>query len=128
MNLILALLRSFDLRCPHCHSGAVMKNWVEARRECPDCGYEYLKESGDFWGGIVFSYTYAALTALIAAAILIGLDLLSVSERVYVSVFTGAAAIFLFHPFTRANWIALMYATRGHYAEYRPKGKGRRKR
>lgn len=128
MKLILALLYSMNLRCPHCRRGPVMKNWLEAHRACPRCGYEYLKESGDFWGGIVFSYTYAALAALAVGAVLIGFDLLTISQRVYASVLTGAAAILVLHPFTRANWIALMYVTRGHYEEYRPRPRRQRKR
>lgn len=98
-----------------------MKNWFEVNPACPVCGYEFQKESGDFWGGMVFSYTYAAVAGLAAAGVLIALDALTWSQRVYVAVAFGVASILLLHPITRANWVALMYQTRGQYEEYRPK-------
>lgn len=121
MNFLIGMIRSLSLRCPHCRQGRLMKNWFVVNPACSACGYEFQKETGDFWGGMVFSYTYAGLAALLVAAFLIAFDLLTVGQRVYASVTGGAVAIFLLHPFTRANWIAVMYLTRGHYEEYQPR-------
>lgn len=121
IRIILGILRSLDMRCPNCHQGQLMKNWFEVNPACPVCSYEFQKESGDFWGGMVFSYTYAAVAGLAAAGVLIALDALTWSQRVYVAVAFGVASILLLHPITRANWVALMFQTRGQYEEYRPK-------
>ncbi len=121
MRFLIGILRSLSLRCPNCHEGRLMKNWFVVNTACSVCGYEYQKESGDFWGGMVFSYTYAGIVAMAVAGAMIGLDLLTWGQRVYAGVIGGAISIVLFHPFTRANWIAIMFLTRGQYEDYRPR-------
>jgi uncharacterized protein (DUF983 family) len=123
MDFILKMLRSLNLRCPNCQQGRILRNWIEVNRACSSCGYVFMQETGDFWGGMVFSYTYAGFTALAVAGVLIALDLFSIGARVYAAVLAGAASILLLHPITRANWVTLMFLTRGHYEEYRPPAK-----
>jgi uncharacterized protein (DUF983 family) len=120
MKFILAILRSLRLRCPNCHQGRLMKNWFVIHESCGVCGYEFLKETGDFWGGMVFSYTYAGFVALVTTGILVLADALTWGNRVYVAVICGVVAIVVLHPFTRANWVTVMFLTRGHYEDYRP--------
>jgi len=119
MKFILAILRSLNLRCPNCREGRLMKNWFVVNESCSVCGYEFLKETGDFWGGMVFSYTYAGFVALITTGILVAANALSWSNRVYVAVIFGVASIVALHPFTRANWVTVMFLTRGHYDDYK---------
>lgn len=121
MNFVIGILRSLRLRCPNCQQGRLMKNWFVVNTACSACGYEFQKESGDFWGSMVFSYTYAGFVAFLVSGFLITFDLLTIGQRVYAAVIGGALAIFLLHPFTRANWIAVMFLTRGHYEEYQPR-------
>ena len=120
MSVILGVLRSFGLRCPNCHEGHVMKNWFVVNPACPKCGLTFLKDSGDFWGGMVFSYTYAGFVAMVIVGIMVATNLGDWSTRVYTGVICGAASIFLLHPITRANWVAVLFLTRGQEEEYRP--------
>lgn len=119
MHVIIAILRSLGLRCPHCHQGRLMKNWFVVNESCSVCGYEFLKETGDFWGGMIFSYTYAGFVAMVTAGILVAFDALSWSNRVYVAMICGVISIVVLHPFTRANWVTVMFITRGHYDDYK---------
>lgn len=119
MRFLIGLLRSITLRCPHCHKGRLLKNWFVVNEKCSECGYVYLKEPGDFWGGMVFSYTYAGVSALAAAAFTIEMGWLTWGQRVYVAAIAGALGVVLFHPYSRAHWITIMYLTRGQYEDYR---------
>ena len=121
MKTVIALLRSLLLRCPNCHEGRQMKNWFVQNEKCAKCGYEFLKETGDFWGGMVFSYSYAGFVAMLVVGILVAFDVLTWSNRVYVGTICGVLSIIALHPFTRSNWVTVMFITRGHYDDYRPK-------
>jgi uncharacterized protein (DUF983 family) len=120
LRFVLGLLRSFGLRCPHCHVGKVMRHWFAINPKCSNCGYVFQAEPGDFWGGIVFAYTYAGVLAFGLAAILIHFELGSVEARVYVCALFIVVAVLAVHPWTRSNWITVMYLTRGQEKEYRP--------
>ncbi|HUJ74661.1 MAG TPA: DUF983 domain-containing protein [bacterium] len=117
------LIRSLSLRCPHCHQGKVMRNWLVVNPACPVCGYVFMKEQGDFWGGMIFSYTYAAVLSLALAGVLMAFHWLEIAQRVYLIAFAAVGFIILLHPVTRSNWITVMYLTRGDYPEYAPPAK-----
>jgi uncharacterized protein (DUF983 family) len=106
ISFLYAILRSLGLRCPHCHRGRLMKNWFVVNETCGVCGYAFLKETGDFWGGMVFSYTYAGLVAMIVAGVLVAFEALSWSQRVYVAMACGV--------------LSIVVLTRGQYEDYRP--------
>ena len=122
LHVIVEILRSFSLRCPHCHRGKVMRNWFAVNPECAHCSYVFQAEQGDFWGGMIFAYTYSGVLAFGFAAVLIAFNLLSVEMRVYATALVIAALVVLLNPFTRSNWVTVMYLTRGRDNEYLPKG------
>jgi uncharacterized protein (DUF983 family) len=122
VHVIVEMLRSFALRCPHCHRGKVMRNWFALNQKCPACSYVFMAEQGDFWGGMVFAYTYSGALAFGLAAVLILNNLLSLEMRVYVTALFAASMVLVLHPFTRCNWITVLYLTRSREAEYRPSG------
>jgi uncharacterized protein (DUF983 family) len=120
LHVIVALLRSFGLRCPHCHRGKVMRNWFAVHSRCSECDYVFQAEQGDFWGGMIFAYTYAGILAMGLAAALYAYDLFSMETRVYVTALFAAAMVLALHPWTRCNWIAVIYVTRSRDPSYLP--------
>lgn len=126
LHVILAILRSFGLRCPHCHQGKVMRHWFAVNPKCPKCGYVFQAEVGDFWGGMVFAYTYAGVLTFGLAAALIEFNLGSIEARAYICALFIVALVLFLHPWTRSNWIAVMYLTRGRDKTYLPPRKARR--
>lgn len=120
VKVILALLRSFGLRCPHCHQGKVMRHWFAVNAKCSTCGYVFQAEVGDFWGGMVFAYTYAGVLTFGLASLLIRYDVGSWEDRAYVCALSIAALVLFVHPWTRSNWITVMYLTRARDKTYLP--------
>ena len=114
------VLRSVDLRCPHCRRGRIFRNPWLAHERCPVCGLVFQRDEGDFWGGVVFTYTYAGIVSLGVAALLIRLGVQDWERIAYGAAGAAIAAVLAIFPFAKAQWIALLYATRGHYEEYRP--------
>lgn len=120
LHVLIEILRSFGLRCPHCHQGKVMRNWFAVNPKCAVCGWVFQAEQGDFWGGMVFAYTYAGTLAFGLAGVLILYDLFSIETRVYISALFVAAMVIALNPWTRCNWIAVIHLIRSRDAEYRP--------
>ena len=83
-------------------------------------GYTFQGETGDFWGGVVFSYAFAGILGMFTGAMLTVFGWLSIADRVYVSTGVGFVSILLCFPFAKSLWIHLLYNTRGKYDEYRP--------
>ena len=119
MRIILYFLKSLSLRCPHCRANTLVRRWYAVQERCSDCGYVFHGEQGDFWGGVVISYTFGGLIGLLSAAGQIGFGWFEVETRVYVSVSLAVLGIVLLFPVAKSAWIHIMYATRGHYAEYK---------
>jgi uncharacterized protein (DUF983 family) len=119
-HIIVELLRSFGQRCPHCHSGKVMRNWFAVNPKCAKCNYVFQAEQGDFWGGMIFSYTYSGVLAFGLAAVLYAFDILSMENRVYVTALFVAVMVLALHPWARCNWITVIYLTRSRDPVYLP--------
>ncbi len=120
IRLLLACLRSFRLRCPHCRRGRIFRNPYAAHRACGECGLVFQRDEGDFWGGMVFSYTFAAVIGLGTAGALLLARVEQWETLVYSSAFVALASILVHFPFAKSLWIHLLYATRGQLEEYRP--------
>ncbi|MFI5400594.1 MAG: DUF983 domain-containing protein, partial [SAR324 cluster bacterium] len=101
VRVIVALLRSFGMRCPHCHRGKVMRNWFTVQARCSRCNYVFQAEQGDFWGGMIFAYTYAGFLAMGLAAALYAYDIFALETRVYVTALFAVAMVLALHPWTR---------------------------
>jgi uncharacterized protein (DUF983 family) len=121
-QVLLQVLRSADLRCPHCRRGPIYRLPYVAHERCPVCGLAFQRDEGDFWGGVVFSYGYACIVGLAVAGLLFRLGVEHWETIAYAAAGAAVAAVLVVFPFAKAQWIALLYATRGHYEEYRPPG------
>ena len=122
-KIIAELVRSFGLRCPHCHQGKVMRHWFAVNDKCSNCGYVFQAEQGDFWGGMIFAYTYSGMLAFLLAGGLYYYDVFSMEMRVYVIALFVAGMVLVLHPWSRCNWITVLYVTRGRDPSYLPGGK-----
>jgi uncharacterized protein (DUF983 family) len=122
-SFALELLRSFGLHCPHCHQGKVMRNWFAVNAKCSQCGYVFQAEQGDFWGGMIFAYTYSGILAFVLAAVLYYFDIFSIELRVYVVALFVAVMVLVLNPWSRCNWITILYLTRSRDPSYLPGGK-----
>ena len=123
-HVIVELLRSFGLRCPHCHTGKVMQHWFAVNPKCATCGYVFQAEQGDFWGGMIFAYTYSGVLAFGLSAALYYFNLFTMENRVYVIALFVAAMVLVLHPWSRCNWITVIYLTRSRDPIYLPDAKG----
>jgi uncharacterized protein (DUF983 family) len=114
------VLRSADLRCPHCRRAGLYRRPYLAHERCPACGLVFQRDEGDFWGAVVFTYTYAGGVGLLLAALLFRLGVQRWETIAYAAAGATVLAALAAFPFAKAQWIALLYHTRGHYEEYRP--------
>ena len=126
-NLFLILFVSPSLRCPHCRGTFMPRNYFTFKDKCTQCDFVFQGESGDFWGGMVFSYAFGGVTALVVAALILVFDWppLSPEGIAYTVAFIALGAVVLSFPFAKSAWIYLLYHTRGQYEEYRPGSAGK---
>jgi uncharacterized protein (DUF983 family) len=117
---LLGLLLAVRLRCPHCRKSGLYRRPYVLHAHCPVCGLAFERDEGDFWGGVVFSYVYAGVAGLALAALLIVLGVTRWDWIAYAAAGTAALTALAVFPFAKAQWITLLYLTRGHYEEYRP--------
>lgn len=113
-------IKGLGLKCPHCGVGPLTRNFLWSVEVCPGCGYTFLGQTGDFWGGVVLTYVFSGGTAITVAALLIMNELMSIMAVTFVAAGIVVAVTLLVVPFCKAIWIHLVYQGRGHYEEYRP--------
>ncbi|MCR9117116.1 MAG: DUF983 domain-containing protein, partial [bacterium] len=65
-RLATAIWRALRLRCPECGVGRVNANWFRMNDHCPNCQFDFRRESGFFLGSIYFNY---GLTGLIVSCV-----------------------------------------------------------
>jgi len=120
LYVLLQVLRSVTLRCPHCRRAGMLRHPYAAHERCPACGLAFQRDEGDFWGAVVFSYAYAGIVGLAVAALLAHAGMERWEAIAYVAAGATVATVLVVFPFAKAQWITLLYFTRGHYEEYRP--------
>ncbi len=113
-------LKGLGLRCPNCGVGPLTRNFLGSVELCSGCGYRFLGQTGDFWGGVVLTYTLAGTAAITASAFLIAHEVASTVAVTFISVGIVIVTALLTFPFCKAVWIHLVFQGRGHYEEYRP--------
>jgi uncharacterized protein (DUF983 family) len=114
------LLRAFTFRCPNCGVGRMQRKPYVFNHDCDQCGYRYLPDDGDFWGGVVIAYTFGGIIGFIGVGLLVAFTDLSVANLVYATAAIVVASIFLLFPFCKSLYAYLMFRFRGHEEEYRP--------
>ena len=113
-------LKGLGLKCPNCGVGPLTKNFLGEVEVCSNCGYTFLGQTGDFWGGVLLTYMLAGGASITAAACLIAYDVGSTVSVTFISVGIAIVTIFATFPFCKGVWIHIVFQGRGHYAEYRP--------
>ena len=120
MHLLRFLLGSFSFRCPHCREGRLTRGLYGFNHHCEHCGYAYLPDDGDFWGGVVICYTFAGSIGIGAGGLLVSFADVSVQTLIYAATLTTVGAVLLLFPWSKSVYAYLLYYTRGHEEEYRP--------
>lgn len=104
-----SLLKALKLKCPYCGNTPLLKTgkFLDFGIGCATCNYKYEREIGYFSGASwMITYTVAALSAMIAGAIMVW-KFSDQGDMVVAGVpaaFGGIAAV-LFIPFGRAIWM-----------------------
>lgn len=62
--------RSCRLRCPRCGRGRLFHGLMKMHARCPECDYDFERESGFYLGAIYFNYGLTALVISIAFPLL----------------------------------------------------------
>ncbi|MBI4082076.1 MAG: DUF983 domain-containing protein [Candidatus Lambdaproteobacteria bacterium] len=119
MKLMLNLLRSLRLRCPHCGQGRLTRNYFVFNERCDNCAYVFQGDPGDFWGTVVMLYTAAGILGIATGAVLIGMGIGDIEFQIYTAAIVVAASALALFPLVKSLWIHLLYHTRGHFEEYR---------
>ena len=118
---IFKMLGGFTLRCPNCRGESMLRNYYVFKPNCSKCTFKYLVDEGDFWGGVVYSYTFAGVSGLFVAYLLDTFSPLGWRTILYASAGAAIASILLFFPFAKSLWVYTLFLTRGQYEEYRVK-------
>ena len=59
------------MKCPHCGVGPLTRNFLGSVEVCPECGYRFLGQTGDFWGGVVLTYVFDGGAGVVVSALLV---------------------------------------------------------
>lgn len=121
-----AFRRALRRRCPQCGRGALFRSWARLREACPACGHRVRREPGAQTGSM---YVSAAVTEVFAAAVALGLFLLTdwdVRTGLLVGVPLVLAFCYATLPLAMAFWTAVEYVTDVSNGEpwARPEGEG----
>lgn len=49
-SIATVIRRGWARRCPNCGEGALFVKGIEVHDNCSNCGIQYLKNRGDYWG------------------------------------------------------------------------------
>lgn len=120
LGILRRLPRSLLLRCPHCDAFPLLRTKVEFHDTCGNCGYRFIVEDGDFWGGVVFSYTFAGISGMLCGLLLTVAGWFPWDTNVYISAGVALVTTVVSYPWAKAAWVHLLYLTRGQYADYAP--------
>ena len=115
------LLGGFTLRCPNCSGESMLRNYYVFKLNCSKCEFVYQMDEGDFWGGVVYSYTFAGVSGMVVASLLNAFSPFGWVTILYASAGAAVASILLFFPFAKSLWVYTLFLTRGQYEEYRAK-------
>ena len=97
-------LKGLGLKCPHCGIGPLTRNFLGSVEKCHDCGYTFLGQTGDFWGGVVLTYVFAGGAGITVAALLINYEIkMSTMAVTFVAAGIVVAASFLAFPFFKGQ-------------------------
>lgn len=103
--------RALRRRCPRCGGGALFRSTFRLRRACASCGLVFRREPGALTGQM---YLSAAVTQIFAAALAVGLFLLtdwSTALALAVGIPLAAAFSYAFLPYAMALWVAVEFMT-----------------
>ena len=106
-----AFRRALARRCPQCGRGGLFARRLRLREACGACGLRLRREAGSQTGSM---YVSAAVTELFAAAVAVGMFLLTdwgVRTGLLVGVPLVLAFSYAFLPVSMAFWSAVEYAT-----------------
>ena len=120
LRILYQLLFSFTLRCPHCRQERMLRLPYGFHHHCSNCKLVYQGDTGDFWGGVVISYTFAGLVGMGIGLVMTWMGGFGWETTIYTSALSGLASILVVFPFAKSLWIYLLYHTRGQYEDYRP--------
>ena len=126
-RILFKLLSGLTLRCPNCGGESMLQNFYVFKPKCSKCHFQYHVDEGDFWGGVVYSYTFAGVSGMFVASLLNAFSPFGWRTILYASAGAAVASILLFFPFAKSLWVYTLFLTRGHYEEYRvkkPPGEG----
>jgi uncharacterized protein (DUF983 family) len=102
--------RTWHNHCPQCGTGALFASRFGLVPECGECGLVYRREAGSQTGSM---YLSAAITELFAAALCVGIFLLTDwSTAVSISIALPTVLLFSywFLPKSMGLWVAVEYA------------------
>lgn len=99
-------------KCPSCHEGNLFKTPLTSMQgvynmydNCPECGQDFQKEPGFYWGAMYIGYGLSSgymLTAMMLCIFVFGL---SVNQSFVVAIAGGVLFVPLIARLARAIWI-----------------------
>jgi uncharacterized protein (DUF983 family) len=106
-RLRVLLARAFRRRCPLCGAKGIFKNWFTIHERCPNCGYQFARESGYFLGAYPLNLVAAEIIPIGAMiALLIWTDISWILlEAILIPLAVGLP--FLFFPYAQMIWMAI---------------------
>jgi uncharacterized protein (DUF983 family) len=102
--------RALRLRCPHCGSKGIFRNWFNLMDRCPRCGLHLHREEGDYFLGaymILLMVTEALFAVLFVIVLLITWPNPPWTAIEWVGVVVLFAGILVVYPFAKTVWLAV---------------------
>lgn len=101
--------RGLRKRCPMCGQGKVFASFFKTHSSCPNCGYNFERESGYWVGAMVVNIAVAEVWF---ALLLIGVIIATAPDVAWqpllvVALVTNFFLPILFYPHSKTLWMAL---------------------
>lgn len=101
-----AFSRGIRLRCPLCGEGRLFRGFIQMRKNCPECSFQFARAPGYFLGSTYINY---GVTTLLTTWTYITLRFgLQMSKSVLIPVLATFCVIFpvVFFRYARSLWLS----------------------
>ena len=107
-RVLVVLGRAARLKCPHCGSGPVLRNWLKMRERCGNCGLAIERGERDYFiGSMMFNLVVSEMlfAGAFVAVLLIAWPNVPWDVLEWAAPLGMLAAPFVLFPFSKLAWL-----------------------
>ncbi len=113
MAVFRLLVRGLLLRCPHCGRGRIFRSFLEAYEACPACTRVFLRDPGDWTGGVEMTLLLAFPLGLSLVVALRAWTNIGLPGRLAIGAATLALLLPVAYRHVKGFWLGVLRAWEG---------------